>query len=240
MVIIKGQKTRITEVSSGTFYCPNCNATRGYVRKRATEYATAYFIPIFPLHELGEFVECLACHQQWKPEVLSREPPSAQVRLLIAIRRDYQTGIRMSLLLSKLKDAGFDEQTANKLIHLAVSDSPEPHLQRAKSLAQQGSLRAAADSLEEALCTDSSWGPRIAGYPRQTVEQSEPVSGCALLVHLAAKSGDKNLALAYFERMLDISPLEPKKARQAARAAGIQKEAKRIAKERGISWRWWE
>jgi hypothetical protein len=92
VVVIKGRKTRIADVSSGTFYCPNCNASRAYILKRAAEYATVYFIPIFQLRNLGEFVECQACHQQWKAEILRREPPSPQVRLLIAVRRDYQTG----------------------------------------------------------------------------------------------------------------------------------------------------
>jgi tetratricopeptide (TPR) repeat protein len=241
VVVIKGSKTRIVEVSSGRFYCPNCNASRPYRRKRAVRYATLYFIPIFQLENLGEFVECQVCLRQWRPELLNREPPSPEVRLLIAVRRDYETGTPTHVLLSGLKDTGFDDEAAQKLLELSVSGSPEPHLQRAEQLARQGDFQAAEETLEEALRTDSSWGPSIAGYPREsTQQQSKPVSGYALLVHLAAKSNRKDLALRYFERMLDLNPLEPGHARQAARKARIQKEAKRIAKARGISWTWWE
>ena len=40
--------------------------------------------------------------------------------------------------------------------------------------------------------------------------------------------------------MLELNPQQPGEARQAAREAGIVKEAKVIAKKKGFTWHWWE
>jgi len=115
-------------------------------------------------------------------------------------------------------------------------------LKRAEELGDSGKLEEAAYVLEEALSTDPSYAPQIAGDPYEiyTAQQTEPPSGYALLVHLAGKTGRKELAIKYFTRMLDLNPKEPDSSRQAAREAKIEKEAMKIAQERGISWKWWE
>jgi len=114
------------------------------------------------------------------------------------------------------------------------------HLQQAESLALSGDLEQAALVLEEALSANPAWAPRIAGFPCQTyLAQSEPISGYALLVHTAGKMGRKALALQYFRRMLELNPECPGDARQAAREAGIEREAKKVAREKGVSWKWW-
>lgn len=115
------------------------------------------------------------------------------------------------------------------------------YLEQVETLGKSGDLEQAAQVLEQALSTNPAWTSRIAGYPRQTsLAQSEPISGYALLVHLAGKMGKKGLALQYFKRMLELNPKHPGNARQAAREARIEREAKKLAKARGISWKWWE
>ena len=47
MFIIIGTRGRTTELSSGQFYCPTCDATRPYKRKRAATYFALFFIPLF-------------------------------------------------------------------------------------------------------------------------------------------------------------------------------------------------
>jgi hypothetical protein len=115
------------------------------------------------------------------------------------------------------------------------------HLHESEILAMKGDLEQAAQILEDALGINPKWVSKIAGFPCQTILlQTEPVSGYALLVHLAGKAGNKKLALKYFERMLDLALGNPLYARQAAREAGIERDAKVIARKRGIPWHWWQ
>jgi hypothetical protein len=69
-MIIFGTRGRIKEVGSGEFICPSCRANRQYKRKQAGRYFTLYFIPIFKVKDLGEFVECQTCGGTFKTAVL--------------------------------------------------------------------------------------------------------------------------------------------------------------------------
>jgi dATP pyrophosphohydrolase len=74
MIIILGTKIRVTERSSGEFYCPNCNSRKPYKLKRFARYFTLFFIPLFQIKNLGEQVECQKCFVSFKPRVLERSP----------------------------------------------------------------------------------------------------------------------------------------------------------------------
>ncbi len=114
-------------------------------------------------------------------------------------------------------------------------------LQQVNSLAMSGNYEQAANILEESLKLYPNFASIIAGYPKQTyMYQEKPVSGYALLVHLSGKADRKDLAVKYFERMLELIPQNPGHARQAAREAGISKEAKMICKQNGIPWNSWD
>jgi len=63
MIVILGIRDRQVELSSGQFYCPKCDTTRQYKHKRAARYFTLFFIPLFQIETLGEFVECQSCRQ---------------------------------------------------------------------------------------------------------------------------------------------------------------------------------
>ena len=75
--IIWGFRVRTKTVSSGTFACPGCNTARAYELKRMKRWFTLYFLPIFPVKALLEYVECGGCHQAWKLSVLDTEPVAA-------------------------------------------------------------------------------------------------------------------------------------------------------------------
>ncbi len=117
----------------------------------------------------------------------------------------------------------------------------EFYLQEAKICTSNGNIEQAEQILEEALSVNLEWAPLIAGFPRSP-QQIKPVSGYALLVHLSGKSGKKQSAVQYFKRMLQLNPTYPGDsfARQAAREAKIEREAKVIANEMGVSWTSWE
>src|SRR5690554_406900 len=73
-MIIWGSKGREIVESEGTFFCPECSQESQYFLKRVGQYFTLYFIPLFQTKELGRFVECKSCKNQFKEEVLNYQP----------------------------------------------------------------------------------------------------------------------------------------------------------------------
>lgn len=69
-MIIFGTKGRTKEIGRGEFFCPNCRTRRAYLEKRIARYFTLYFIPIFPIKNLGEYVECQVCLKTYKTDIL--------------------------------------------------------------------------------------------------------------------------------------------------------------------------
>lgn len=69
-MIIWGSRTRFSKTDEGVFYCPQERAERPFERKIAKQWFTLYFIPIFPMNERGEFVECQSCKGQFDTRVL--------------------------------------------------------------------------------------------------------------------------------------------------------------------------
>lgn len=69
-MIIWGTKGRIKDIGSGQFLCPKCQAIRMYKHKQAGRYFTLYFIPLFKIKDLGEFIECQTCGGTFKTAVL--------------------------------------------------------------------------------------------------------------------------------------------------------------------------
>ncbi|HET7142757.1 MAG TPA: zinc ribbon domain-containing protein, partial [Anaerolineales bacterium] len=75
-MIIYGYRNRVIEQGTGNFYCPNCQVQRQYKRKKIVRYFTLFFIPIFPLGTLSEYIECGVCGRTYKPEILSVPAPA--------------------------------------------------------------------------------------------------------------------------------------------------------------------
>lgn len=78
-MIIYGYRNRVIEQGTGNFYCPNCQARHQYKRKKIVRYFTLFFIPIFPLGMLSEYIECGVCGRTYKPEILSVPAPTAVI-----------------------------------------------------------------------------------------------------------------------------------------------------------------
>ena len=73
-MIIWGTKPLHSRIDSGKFYCPHCREQQPFARKRVRRFFTLYFIPVIPLADLGEYVECEHCSNQYLPDVLSYDP----------------------------------------------------------------------------------------------------------------------------------------------------------------------
>jgi len=69
-VIIWGFRAIKKKIAEGTFFCPREQGDRAYVHKSARRFFTLFFIPLIPLNDLGEFVECTSCKNTFYPDVL--------------------------------------------------------------------------------------------------------------------------------------------------------------------------
>ncbi|MCC7450270.1 MAG: hypothetical protein IT324_22825 [Anaerolineae bacterium] len=57
--------------------CPRCWTVRQFQHKLYKRFFTLYYIPLYPVNDEGDYVECTACHCQLRPEVL--QMPALQV-----------------------------------------------------------------------------------------------------------------------------------------------------------------
>ena len=69
-MIIWGWTVRKKRIGSGTFFCPSEGGDRDYQHKEARRWFTLFFIPLIPLKELGDFVECTSCRNTYYADVL--------------------------------------------------------------------------------------------------------------------------------------------------------------------------
>jgi hypothetical protein len=69
-MIIYGHKSREIDLASGQFHCPKCDEQRTYIHKQVARYFTLFFIPLFKIKTLAEYVECQTCRRAFKPEIL--------------------------------------------------------------------------------------------------------------------------------------------------------------------------
>jgi|TARA_B110000208_G_C11761332_1_gene427030 tellurite resistance protein len=77
-MIIWGSKGRTTTITSGEFYCPDCKDYKPYNHQKVKRWFTLYFIPVFPLSDLGEYIECSGCKATYKNNVLDFDPKKQQ------------------------------------------------------------------------------------------------------------------------------------------------------------------
>lgn len=106
MILFGNNKGLAKSIRKGDFHCPNCDSTQNFDMKRVRRYVTFYQVPIVPLEQLGDYVECLACRDTYKPKVLESQvnldPAEFEAEYHAAIK---EVMIRMVLADGKIKDA---------------------------------------------------------------------------------------------------------------------------------------
>ena len=122
-MIIFGTRNRFKTVGSGQFYCPRCQVQRNYERKEAKRYFTLYFVPLIPMGDLGEFVECQTCHMTFKSEVLTMKPAPKQisaVELLNSVKGRLVNGDPVEYVVRDLTAAGIERDVATSLVTSSI------------------------------------------------------------------------------------------------------------------------
>lgn len=122
-MIIFGSRAKHKTIGKGQFHCPNCRTTRHYERKQAKRYFTLYFIPIIPLDNLGEFIQCQTCEMAFKPEVLQLPPPAPKLTLaemLNSTGKLLEQGMPIEYLIRELTKMGLDREVALNTVRDSV------------------------------------------------------------------------------------------------------------------------
>ena len=122
-MIIIGLNSRAKKVKSGSFDCPHCGKTRLYDHKRSKLYFSFFFIPLIPLKDQGEFIECQHCFRQYAVEILQRKPLTAVERHAFPIKIDLQSGTPIEMARQKLLNQGFASEFVEEVIEKAAGSS---------------------------------------------------------------------------------------------------------------------
>ena len=84
MLLIFGLTVRARPMEAGRFHCPNEGGDRTYTMLELRRWFTLFFIPLIPLKQLGDVVECDSCRQQFDRSTL-RMPTSATMEHKIEV-----------------------------------------------------------------------------------------------------------------------------------------------------------
>ena len=122
-MIIFGTSNKSKTTGSGQFYCPNCKTTRAYERKQAKRYFSLYFIPLIPMGDLGEFVECQTCHLTYRPDILTVKPPAPKTDLaglINSAKSRLEGGYPVEYYVRDLNAEGIERDVAWTIVNAAV------------------------------------------------------------------------------------------------------------------------
>lgn len=92
MLIIWGFRIRFRTTATVEFFCPCCGGDRHGDLRTARRWFAAFWIPLVPLKEVGQVVECTTCRTRFDPAAASQSTTAAlsvvlanAVRVLTAI-----------------------------------------------------------------------------------------------------------------------------------------------------------
>ncbi|MGI9008723.1 MAG: zinc-ribbon domain-containing protein [Streptosporangiaceae bacterium] len=71
MLIIFGVRVYFRTVGQGTFHCQRCGGDRPYRLRSGRKWIHLFFIPLIPLGQAGEFVQCDRCGTRYPADVLT-------------------------------------------------------------------------------------------------------------------------------------------------------------------------
>ncbi len=69
MLLIWGFRIRFRTTATLEFFCPRCGGDRLGDLRTARRWLTVFWVPLIPLKEAGEVVECATCRSRFEPAV---------------------------------------------------------------------------------------------------------------------------------------------------------------------------
>lgn len=126
-MIIFGSRVRYKVLGEGQFFCPHCRAQRTYTHKKASRYFTLYFLPLIPMGQLGEFVQCQTCNMAFKPDVLqpgfqrqAQQKPADLAKQLNTLSERLAAGTPVEYLVRDLTASGVDRDVAVGMVESSL------------------------------------------------------------------------------------------------------------------------
>lgn len=119
-MIIFGLGHRAKTVAEGEFFCPHDHSRQAYKRKKAARYFSLFFIPLIPIQQLGEYVECQHCMHKYEVDVLNYTPPTPEEKLVVEMRADLDAGMPVHMVQQKLANRSYPVETASAVMEKAV------------------------------------------------------------------------------------------------------------------------
>ncbi len=104
-IIIFGTRGVTSTLAEGNFSCPQCANNQSYRHRKVRRFFTLYFIPVIPLDNLGEYVECGSCKNTFVTRVLN----SAGGKQGETFEAEYQKAMKKVLILMMLADGKVEE-----------------------------------------------------------------------------------------------------------------------------------
>ncbi len=123
-MIILGSKGRAKVIGMGKFFCPACNQVRNYQRVYVDKYFTVYWIPLFKVGKMGEYVQCQTCHNTYPPEAIQYRPPSEEERLHAAVLGDLRNGLPAHMVIRKVEERYGDHLLATRYVYNLLGNHP--------------------------------------------------------------------------------------------------------------------
>ena len=124
-MIIFGTRNRYKTIDTGSFYCPHCGKERQYDHKQVKNYFALYFIPVFPIGDGDEFIECQTCHRSYALDALKFKPSRPQndvARVINTVKFKLEQGFPVEYVISDLTIDGFDREVAHNMVNMAVGE----------------------------------------------------------------------------------------------------------------------
>ncbi len=116
-MIFLGTKRVTTSSLSGTFPCPQCTADRVYLYQKVRKYIVLLSFPVFPLHQLGEYIECEVCKGTFVPQILDVAIREADWATLSV----YDKAMRHTMVLMLLADGEVDGNELDTVLEIVNS-----------------------------------------------------------------------------------------------------------------------
>ena len=123
LFIIFGNKVKMETTGEGLFFCPSCQKERNYLRKKRKNYFALYFVPLIPLSDAGEIIECQHCGRSYNLDVLKQKlskPQPEVAKLLNSVKTRLKNGYPVEYMVRDLTDDGIDLDVARNIIDMAI------------------------------------------------------------------------------------------------------------------------
>lgn len=82
MLLIFGVRIRFRTIATVAFFCPRCGGDRQGQRRTARRWFTLFWLPVVPLDQVGEVVECATCRTRFEPAVADAPTSAALSEIL--------------------------------------------------------------------------------------------------------------------------------------------------------------